>query len=270
MALRRAIETVSKVDNVSWSKPTDMDLSLLQNMSFAGFLTLAILLLCSFTMVALGLELRKRTTSQLLEGEWLLAQLRYLLFQEKVEKATARDYLSHLDRPLTRICRELLCLQKPTLEAGDYLLSGQIDKERLSLEQGLSHLGTIAVIAPFVGLFGTVVGITKTFADVAKMGKAGIEVVSAGVAEALVATAVGLIVAIVSVVLFNHFKTRFDNAVSEWDVTARALLSLLTSEPADQEGLFSAINPDAISVNSAQTFLQAQNKEEVTTEPKEG
>lgn len=246
-----------------------MDLSLLQNMSLAGFLTLAILLLCSLTMVALGLDLRKRASSQLLEGEWLLGQLRYLLFQEQVEKSVARDYLAQLDRPITRICGELLCLKKPTLEAGDYLLSGLIDRERLRLEQGLSHLGTIAVIAPFVGLFGTVVGITKTFADVAKMGKAGIEVVSAGVAEALVATAVGLVVAIVSVVLFNHFKTRFDNAVSEWDVTARALLSLLTSDKADQKGLFSAINSDTISVNSAQAFLQAHEKQEVTSD-KEG
>ena len=247
-----------------------MDLSLLQNMSLAGFLTLAILLLCSLAMVALGLELRKRASSQILEGEWLLGQLRYLLFQEEVDKSVARDYLNQLDRPIARICGEVLCLQKPTLEAGDYLLSGLLDRERLRLEQGLSHLGTIAVIAPFVGLFGTVVGITKTFADVAKMGKAGIEVVSAGVAEALVATAVGLVVAIVSVVLFNHFKTRFDNAVSEWDVTARALLSLLTSEKADQKSLFSAINPEAISVNSAQTFLEAQGKQASEPKTKEG
>lgn len=247
-----------------------MDFSLLQNMSLAGFLTLAILLLCSLTMVALGLELRKRAISQILEGEWLLGQLRYLLFEEEVDKSVARDYLGQLDRPITRICSELLCLQKPTLEAGDYLLSGLLDRERLRLEQGLSHLGTIAVIAPFVGLFGTVVGITKTFADVAKMGKAGIEVVSAGVAEALVATAVGLVVAIVSVVLFNHFKTRFDNAVSEWDVTARALLSLLTSEKADLKTLFSAINPEAISVNSAQTFLEAQGKQASEPKTKEG
>ena len=90
-----------------------MDLSLLQNMSLAGFLTLAILLLCSLAMVALGLELRKRASSQILEGEWLLGQLRYLLFQEEVEKSLARDYLGQLDRPITRICSELLCLKKP-------------------------------------------------------------------------------------------------------------------------------------------------------------
>lgn len=242
-----------------------MDLSLLQGMSFAGFVTLAILLLCSLVMVALGFELHKRSQAQQLQGEWLLAQLRFLLFEEKVEESVARDYLTHLDRPIAGICKELLSLKKPTLEAGDYLLSGLLDRERLRLERGLTHLGTIAVIAPFVGLFGTVVGITKTFADVARMGKAGIEVVSAGVAEALVATAVGLVVAIVSVVLFNYFKTRFDNAVSEWDVTARTLLSLITGDESDRTLLFSEINSQNYSVNSAQTFLNS-TRESAPTE----
>jgi biopolymer transport protein ExbB/TolQ len=238
-----------------------MDFSLLQSMSFAGFLTLAVLLLCSLVMVALGFELQKRSQNQQLQGEWLLAQLRFLLFEEKVEASVVRDYLSQLDRPIAKICRELLCLKKPTLDSGDYLLSGLVDRERLQLERGLTHLGTIAVIAPFVGLFGTVVGITKTFADVAKMGKAGIEVVSAGVAEALVATAVGLVVAIISVVLFNYFKTRFDNTVSEWDVTARALLCLLTGDESDQSTLFGEINSETVSVNSAQAFLKAHQPE---------
>lgn len=244
-----------------------MDLSLLQSMSAAGFLTLAILLICSLIMVALGLELRKRSHTELLQGEWLLAQLRFLLFDKEVSTEVVRDYLRQLNRPVTRICHELLCLDKPSLESGDYLLSGLVDRERLKLEQGLAHLGTIAVIAPFVGLFGTVVGITKTFADVARMGKAGIEVVSAGVAEALVATAVGLVVAIVSVVLFNHFKTRFDDAVSEWDVTARALLSLLTVDASGQQLLFSSVNPETYSVNSAEAFLKAQNETETTVSP---
>ena len=243
-----------------------MDFSLLQSMSFAGFLTLAVLLVCSLVMVALGFELQKRSQSQQLDGQWLLAQLRYLLFAEKVENGIVRDYLNELDRPVAKICRELLSLEAPTLETGDYLLSSLLERERIQLEKGLTHLGTIAVIAPFVGLFGTVVGITKTFADVAKMGKAGIEVVSAGVAEALVATAVGLVVAIVSVVLFNYFKTRFDNTVSEWDVTSRALLSLLTGKESDQNTLFLEINSENFSVNSAQTFLKANQMENEKTE----
>ena len=233
-----------------------MNLDSLADMSLAGFLTIAVLLICSLFMVALGWELHKRVNNQALNGDWLLAQLRHLIFENKVDKEKAQEYLQQLDRPVANICSELLALDDPNLESGDYLLTSLLERKRLVLEKGLSHLGTIAVIAPFVGLFGTVVGITKTFADVAKMGKAGIEIVSAGVSEALVATAIGLLVAIVSVVLFNYFKKRFDDEVSNWDVTARSLLTLLTVQESGQAKLFEK-SQGAYETTSAQKFLES-------------
>jgi biopolymer transport protein ExbB/TolQ len=206
-------------------------------------------------MVALGWDLHKRGSQSQLDGDWLLAQIRFLLFFKKVDRQKAREYLHQLGRPVAVICEELLNLENPTLESGDYLLASAVEQQRLRLEKGLSHLGTIAVIAPFVGLFGTVVGISKTFADVAKMGKAGIEVVSAGVSEALIATAVGLLVAIISVVLFNSFKKRFDDQVARWELTGRTLLTLLTSELREPDTLLrdtSEEHPTA----SAETFLE--------------
>lgn len=204
----------------------------LQHTSAAGLATLLVLLACSVYVAALGRDLMVRTRAARLDADWLLAQLRHLLFVAQLPTERVRLFLQGRDRPLARILGELLLLESPlTLERGDYLLSTSLERERVKLEIGLSALGTVAVIAPFVGLFGTVVGITKTFADVARMGKAGIEVVSAGVSEALVTTAVGLLVAIVSVVLFNHFKARFEKLTSEWDSCGRGLLSLLTSSP---------------------------------------
>ena len=237
-------------------KGPSMSFASLAEMSLAGFLTIAVLLICSLFMVALGWELYKRVNNASLNGDWLLAQLRFLIFESKTEKKKAREYLAQLDRPVAHICSEILALEKPTLESGDYLLTSLLERKKLELEQGLSHLGTIAVIAPFVGLFGTVVGITKTFADVAKMGKAGIEIVSAGVSEALVATAIGLLVAIISVVLFNLFKKRFDDEVSNWDVTARSLLTLLTVEESGQQALFDKTQ-GAFETTSAQKFLES-------------
>lgn len=231
-----------------------MSLSFLTDMSIAGFLTIIVLLGCSVFMLALSWELHSRSQQSQLDGDWLLVQLRYLLFEKELAKSKAVEYLAQLERPVARVCAELLKLQAPTLESGDYLLSAQVEKERLNLEKGLSHLGTIAVIAPFVGLFGTVVGITKTFADVAKMGKAGIEVVSAGVSEALVATAIGLLVAIISVVLFNAFKKRFENQSAEWDLTARSLLSLLTADSESRKNLLAEGSAQHDS-GSAEKFL---------------
>lgn len=222
--------------------------------SWAGLATLGALLLCSVVMVALGRDLSLRTRAASLDGDPLLAQLRYLLAHGSPARAAA--FLEPQPQPLPGILRELLRLDNPTLERGDYLLAGLLERERGRLESGLPHLGTIAVIAPFVGLLGTVIGITKTFADVARSGKAGIEVVSAGVSEALVATALGLLVAIVSVVLFNAFRARIDALMSDWEATGHAFLSLLVSAPEEREALFDSFLAD-LPAEPAKTWLQS-------------
>lgn len=76
------------------------------------------------------------------------------------------------------------------------------------LDKRLNVLGTIGANAPFVGLLGTVLGIIKAFNDLAFNTDGGASVVMAGIAEALVATAIGLLVAIPAVVFFNYFKNK--------------------------------------------------------------
>jgi biopolymer transport protein TolQ len=76
------------------------------------------------------------------------------------------------------------------------------------LERGLSFLATVGSIAPFVGLFGTVVGIMNSFRDIGASGQASLAVVAPGIAEALVATAVGLFAAIPAVIGYNYATAR--------------------------------------------------------------
>ncbi len=76
------------------------------------------------------------------------------------------------------------------------------------LRRGVWLLGTIGSAAPFIGLFGTVVGIMRAFHDMAVAGTGGFAVVAAGISEALVATALGLAVAIVAVALYNYLQVR--------------------------------------------------------------
>ena len=95
------------------------------------------------------------------------------------------------------------------------------------LERNLGVIGTIAVIAPFVGLFGTVLGIIHAFQDIALKGNSTPAVVAAGVGEALVTTAAGLFVAVISVVFFNYFRTRIKGYNQEMIVSANQLAEML-------------------------------------------
>ena len=81
-------------------------------------------------------------------------------------------------------------------------------EEGQRLKKNLWVLGTVASSAPFIGLLGTVVGIIKSFESMAIAGTGGFAVVAAGISEALVATALGLGVAIIAVIFYNYFQTR--------------------------------------------------------------
>jgi biopolymer transport protein ExbB/TolQ len=89
--------------------------------------------------------------------------------------------------------------------------SEAIFEETQSLKKHLWILGTVASSAPFIGLLGTVVGIIKAFENMAIEGTGGFAVVAAGISEALVATALGLAVAIIAVIFYNYFQTRISN-----------------------------------------------------------
>jgi len=95
------------------------------------------------------------------------------------------------------------------------------------LERNLGIIGTIAVIAPFVGLLGTVSGIIHAFQDIALKGNSTPAVVAAGVGEALVTTMAGLFVAVVAVVFFNYFKTRIKAYNQDMIVAANQLAEML-------------------------------------------
>jgi biopolymer transport protein ExbB len=71
-------------------------------------------------------------------------------------------------------------------------------------------LGTVGAAAPFIGLFGTVLGIMRAFHAIALAGTGGFAVVAAGISEALIATALGLAVGIIAVVFYNYFQSRVD------------------------------------------------------------
>jgi len=98
------------------------------------------------------------------------------------------------------------------------------EREVANLKKGLGGLASISSAAPFIGLFGTVIGIINAFKGMALTGSGGIAAVSTGIAEALVTTALGLFVAIPAVWLFNIFMNKIERFQVEMSNSASTLL----------------------------------------------
>ncbi len=116
------------------------------------------------------------------------------------------------------------------LEALSAAMDGAKARERARWERNLAFLATLGSNAPFIGLFGTVLGIIKAFHDLAGNQAGGPSVVMVGISEALVATAVGLMVAIPAVVAFNYFNRRVRANMSQLDWMAHLAMAQLKTE----------------------------------------
>jgi len=109
-------------------------------------------------------------------------------------------------------------------------LNREITVEIARLERGTIIVGTIANVAVYIGLFGTVLGIVNAFHSIATAGTTGLNIVIGGVSEALLNTAMGLGVAIPAVVFFNWIMKQIKTLTHEMDCTASELLAILESE----------------------------------------
>ena len=119
----------------------------------------------------------------------------------------------------------------PSLELVTSALRDSMSETLIQLKQGLGFLATIGSTAPFIGLFGTVVGIINAFRSIAATGSGGMSVVSGGIAEALVSTALGIFVAIPAVVAFNHFTIKLETFHVEMNRAASQLVNCLFKIP---------------------------------------
>jgi biopolymer transport protein ExbB len=147
---------------------------------------------------------------------------------EEAIKVAERNKKSHLAKVVTAGLQEFKAhaesaeLPGETVEASRRALERAEAIVHAELKRGLGGLATIGSTAPFVGLFGTVVGILNAFSAIAKQKSSGLGAVAGGISEALVTTAIGLFVAIPAVMMFNYltgrveaFDVEMDNSSSE-------------------------------------------------------
>ncbi len=105
-----------------------------------------------------------------------------------------------------------------------------INKELSSLEKGLNFLASVGSTAPFIGLFGTVWGIMNSFTAIGISQNTSLAVVAPGIAEALFATALGLIAAIPAVLFYNKFSNMLENINNKLDVFSEEILVIISKE----------------------------------------
>lgn len=210
-----------------------MDFSLLGLWNQMGMVArIVVILLVGMSMYAIGLALERFVTfrkGRLRSLGYLTALEPLIRERDRLQEASALG-ASWKDAPLSRVVtlgitefnqglKEMGAASNDAVEL-ELLVHGvtrsmdRAKKREISeLSRGLPALATIASSAPFVGLFGTVFGIITAFqqmADPSKGGGGGLATVSAGISEALLTTAVGLAVAIVSVWFYNFFTTKLD------------------------------------------------------------
>src|SRR5207302_5009765 len=118
-----------------------------------------------------------------------------------------------------------------SLELVTSALRDSMSEMLIQLKRGLGLMATIGSTAPFIGLFGTVVGIINAFRNIAATGSGGMSVVSGGIAEALVSTALGIFVAIPAVVAFNHFTGKIETFHVEMNRASSQLINRLFKIP---------------------------------------
>jgi biopolymer transport protein ExbB len=183
-----------------------LDAQELLRLLYLGRLTVYPLAVASVIVLAIVLERMWRFRGSDRSTRALTREVIDLLVRRDVDGARTR--LEKAKAPISEVFLEAMRWKNIALEDLEGILATSRQELTTDLKRGLWVVGTIGSLAPYVGLFGTVVGIIRAFQDMAEHGAGGFEVVAAGISEALVATAAGLFVAIVALLFFNYLQVR--------------------------------------------------------------
>jgi biopolymer transport protein ExbB/TolQ len=150
-----------------------------------------------------------------------------IMFLDKGELDKARALVQSGKAMEERVLADALSMYERGPDSVEEVAAASLIREKQRYERALMFLGTVGSNGPFIGLLGTVIGVILSFAELGRNPKGGLEVVGPGISEALVATAVGLVVAIPAVVAFNWFKSQLKNRVGNTDFLLRLLVAQL-------------------------------------------
>ncbi len=215
------------------------DLSLLALMADASWIVLFVLLLLviasavSWVMIVQrGILLRATHQSmQAFEDRFWsgmdLSQLYKEVDTDDNENSGLEQIFKAGFREFSRLCKTGTTDADAIMEGTQRAMRVAISREQEKLEMHLPFLASVGSTSPYVGLFGTVVGIMNSFRGLAQVQQATLASVAPGIAEALLTTAVGLVVAIPAVVAYNRYASRVDALLSGYETFADEFSSIL-------------------------------------------
>ena len=201
--------------------------SLWQIFSMGGF-TMYILLFCSVLSMAVIFErLFSYYKKSLINKFGLMKIIKSEIEKDDITKAI--KYCETNYAPVSAVVLAGLKMKGHDEKAIISSMDREIMVETVKLEQYTSIVGTIGNIAVYIGLFGTVLGIIRSFHDISSLGSGHISIVIGGVSESLICTATGLLVAIPAVVAYNYFIKRIDNFITDMEYCASQTADLLVT-----------------------------------------
>nr|WP_314267314.1 Tol-Pal system protein TolQ [uncultured Moellerella sp.] len=150
------------------------------------------------------------------------------------ESQARRDDLSGVEQIFHSGFKEFARLHQANIHAPEAVVTGatramriSMNRELESLEANIPFLGTVGSISPYIGLFGTVWGIMHAFIALGSVKQATLQMVAPGIAEALIATAIGLFAAIPAVIAFNRLNLRVNKLEQNYDNFSEEFLAIL-------------------------------------------
>lgn len=216
-------------DEVSWDLRSMWD-----SMGLIARLVVALLFVMS--MWSLGVMIDRWITyaASRKQSRYFVQAVAGVLREGKLDEAikiAERNKKSHIAKVVATGLQEFQTSQSSGLTEQDIIEASQRGLDRsvalvhADLKRGLGSLATIGATAPFVGLFGTVVGIINAFKGIAAQKATGLTAVAGGISEALVATAIGLFVAVPAVWAYNYFAGRIESFDVEMDNSSKELIN---------------------------------------------
>jgi biopolymer transport protein ExbB len=192
----------------------------------AGGFTIYLLIFCSVVSIAVIIErmVYYNRRSQFSRAV-ILEQIREEFAGHHILNAIG--FCKNIDTPVAKVALAGLNLHGHDEKLIANAMEREITVETIKLERFIGIVGSIGGTAVYIGLLGTVIGIMRAFSDISKAGSGGMDVVTVGIAEALVCTAAGLLVAIPAVLSYNWFTRKIDNFVVDMELAASELVDLM-------------------------------------------